>query len=146
MFNAGTGVSFVLYDGIPAGNTSNDAFAVFPSLVGNKIRNNGVITTSPVSATYTALPRAPVTTDTLVSGNVAYSTGVDYANTHGGVNSARTLKTYLQSVGVTVTSIDGVHEAVAIFNTMDRNNWPAQYSAAAINSYIREGFGFTVPA
>jgi hypothetical protein len=151
LFSAGTGKAFDLYDGIPTGNTSNDSFAVFPSLLNNKLRNNSVITTSPISVTYTPMPVspgtpvAPLTTDTVSTGNVAYTSRSAYASSHGGSEPSRTLKTYLQSVGITVNSIDGVHEMVGIFNSMDRNNWPAQYSAAAINTYIRQGMGFTVP-
>jgi hypothetical protein len=146
LFTAGTGVVFDLYDGFFGGQTTDEAFAVWPSLTGNKILDNDVITTSSMTPTYTAGVHALPTQDTVATGNTKYTSASEYATNKGGVDSTRTLKKYLQSLGITVNSFDGVHEMVDIANTMDRFNWPAQYSAPAINNYIRTGLGFTVPA
>jgi hypothetical protein len=157
LLHAGSGYTSRLVDGIWAGlvdgvYTSNPdtGFAIFPSLTGNRVDDNSFISTVSLTPLYTNLPAgaplAPATTDTVFTGNNLFATRAAYASANSGANSERTFKTYLQSLGLTINSMDGVHEAVAIFNTMDRNNWPSQYSAAAINNYIRQGLGFVVPA
>ena len=150
LLSAGTGTLYAYYDGINTGNPDT-AIAVWPSLTGNKVLNNDAICTTSSTPVYTPLPNpattlAPLTTDTITLGTTMYSSRANYASFKGASAPERTLKTYLQSLGVTVSSFDGVHEMVSIFNAMDRNNWPSQYSAAAINNYIRTGLGFTVPA
>lgn len=156
LLHSGAGYSMRLVDGIWGGmyqgsyTMNPDAgFAVFPSLTENRVDDNDFIGTS-MAQQYTSLPAdaplAPLTTDTVLAGSTTWNTRAAYAAAKGGADSERTLKTYLQSLGITVNSIDGVHEAVAIFKTMDRNNWPTQYSAKSINNYIRAGLGLPIQA
>lgn len=150
LLSAGSGVLYAYYDGINTGNPDT-AIAVWPSLTDNKVLGNDAIcSTSPIPV-YTPLPNAsttlaPLTTDTVTTGTTVYPNRAAYAAAKGGVDPTRTLKTYLQSLGTTVSSIDGVHEFVEIAKTLDRFNWPEQYSARAINRYIQQGMGWPMQA
>jgi hypothetical protein len=143
LFSCATGQTISLADGVATKNLARPYPAV-PALLNNRITDNDFITTSSLAPSYTPLNFAPATTDTVTTGNVAWANRAAYATAKGGVDPTRTLKTYLQSLGVTVTSFDGVQEMIDAWATHDRFNWPAAYSAKAICNYIRAGHGWAV--
>lgn len=133
---------------ISDGKAANDASSfAFPALIGNQVVNNTLLGTGAANAlaTYTARVGAPATTDTIVSGVTQYADRAAYrAANPGAVDTSRTWKTYMQSLGIPVVSVDGVHEAVAAAKQMHRGNWDARMIGKAPVNYGREGWGLAL--
>ena len=73
--------------------------------------------------------------------NREYLTMAAAATAEGWIDANRTLKTYLQALGISVTSSDGLIEYVSIVAGMRRGTWRKDMQAKAIVNYIRQGFG-----
>lgn len=92
-----------------------------------------------------SLATALTSTDTVYSNNKMFTNRSAAASTLGWTDANRTLKTYLQSRGVTVTSADGFPEYFERATQMRRGQWKPDFTSRAINTYIRAGFGMTAP-
>lgn len=55
----------------------------------------------------------------------------------GGPSSERDIRSYIQSIGGT----EGIGTFMAEARKQSRHNWRTQFTAAAVNDYIRQGFG-----
>jgi len=76
-----------------------------------------------------------------VNGYIIYDWG-DTANTPGSYpNSERDIKTYITSLGHSTPTLEAF---LAEMRLQSRQNWRPEYTAKAVNAYIREGFGVVV--
>jgi len=76
-----------------------------------------------------------------VNGYIIYDWG-DTANTPGSYpNSERDIKTYMTSLGHSTPTLEAF---LAEMRLQSRQNWRPEYTAKAVNDYIREGFGVVV--
>lgn len=80
---------------------------------------------------------------TTITGNDTYASMAAAAAAKGYQATDRTLVTYLQSIGDSVSSADGLTEYYAKLSTIRRGQWPLKYTAKPIVNHIRGGFGMS---
>lgn len=115
-----------------------------PSMVGNIIRDNTLINSNLNEHVYETTAMATSTpSDTVFSNNTLYHTRAEAATGLGWSGPDRTLKTYMQSQGVTVTSADGFPEYFSQGVQMRKGYWDTRWTAKSINNYFRAGFGMS---
>ena len=114
----------------------------FAGVKQNTVSNNVLISPSGKATSYEATGAAVGTAnDTAYSGNKLYASRADAATALGWANPNRTLKTYLQSTGVAVTSVDGFPEYFNVATQLRRGQWRPEWTSKAIVNHVRGGFG-----
>lgn len=105
------------------------------------------------TTTYITNPTAPTTSGAVVSGNTEYLTRATAAAALGWSNPDASLKTYLQSLGATVESIDGAGEFCALVmgddptrTAMRYGQWDGRLNGREIGNHVRAGRGMAVVA
>jgi hypothetical protein len=116
----------------------------FPSTTGNTISNNTIVNSNNRAWLYQPDATAAGTaTDTVFTNNPVYPTRAAAAAARGWTAPDRTLKTYLESHGVTVTSPDGFPEYFKAATTMRKGAWDPRWTARPLVNHVRTGFGMT---
>lgn len=135
-------------DGIKSSTSFAQSQLPMPSVVGNSFTNCKFVSTNTVPLKYDPRYNGPATTDTAYVNCTTYNSRSAAATANSWTGTDRTLKTYLQSQGITVNSIDGVHEYVGLVSTMHRGNWAAneKWTAKPIINYVRAGWGMATLA
>ncbi|MBL0729609.1 hypothetical protein [Piscinibacter sp. HJYY11] len=113
-------------------------------VLGNRIENNIFLSGSASESTYTLRGTRLASGDPAASsfaGNRLFSSRGAAATTLGWPAQQRTLKTYLQSRGVNVTSDDGFPEYFELATQLRRGQWRMEWHSRSLNNYFREGFG-----
>jgi hypothetical protein len=114
----------------------------FPSTTGNTIDNNVLVNASKTESVYTTDPSATgKVDDTVFSGNAIYESRAAAAAALGWPDPNRTLKTYLASQGVSVTSADGFPEYFERATALRKGKWSPAWTARPLVNYVRAGFG-----
>lgn len=127
-------------DGVQSGLVSCTGWT-YPGVTNNTVSNNALINAKGKEWSYEPDQSAVGTTqDTAFTNNRMYLTRAAAAAALGGVDPDRTLRTYLISLGIPVTSVDGAPEYRNLITANQRKgNWDSRFTAAAINAYIRAG-------
>ncbi len=113
-----------------------------PGTTSNQFVNNVLINAANTESEYIARTNSEsIPNDTLFSGNAMYLDRTTAANDRGWLDPERTLKTYLESLGVTVTSDDGFIEYFNEAKQQRRGYWREEYTARPLVNYMRGGFG-----
>ncbi len=119
-------------------------------IVGNTITNNvfsNQLTTGNSTRKAFGIPTgntAPNSTNTVYATNRHYATLATAKAAEGWTDETRTLKSYLQSLGYTVTTYDGAQEFYDAVTAMGRDNMNYNvWSGKAINNHIRAGRGLS---
>lgn len=113
-----------------------------PGTTGNQVVNNVLINAATTESEYVTKTNSEnISNDTVFSGNDMYPDRATAASDRGWLDPERTLKTYLESLGVTVTSDDGFIEYFNEAKQQRRGYWRKEYTARPLVNYIREGFG-----
>ena len=122
--------------------TSNACFGlVLPGVRSNAATDNVLLNTKLRESEYLPVAAAVGTApDTSYQRNQLYADRAAAAARLGWTNPNRTLKTYLQSQGVVVTSTDGFPEYFAKATALRRGQWSPQWTARPLVNYIRNGF------
>jgi len=122
--------------------TSNSCFGlVLPGVRSNAATDNVLLNTKLRESEYLPVAAAVGTApDTSYQRNQLYADRAAAAARLGWTNPNRTLKTYLQSQGVVVTSTDGFPEYFAKATALRRGQWSPQWTARPLVNYIRNGF------
>jgi hypothetical protein len=116
--------------------------ANMPGTTGNQVVNNILINATNTESEYiTKTNSEDILNDTFFSGNEMYVDRTEAANDLGWVDPERTLKSYLESLGGTVTSDDGFIEYFYEAKKQRRGYWREEYTARPLVNYMREGFG-----
>jgi hypothetical protein len=114
----------------------------YPGLTNNNITNNTIINANRVVSRYAPYASAVGTThDTVISNNPVYSSRAEAKAALGWPDPDRTLRSYVQFIGDTVTTDDGFLEFFREAKLQRKGNWRPAYTAKALNDYIRAGFG-----
>ena len=109
----------------------------------NSIRDNIITNSKGIEWEY--LPKgAAIGTgnDTQFRNNTLYSSREEAATAEGWPSSDRTLKTYLEHIGHSVTSSDGFLEFFMEARQQRKGYWREAYTARNVVNYFREGFGW----
>ena len=83
------------------------------------------------------------TSDTAFSRNKLFADRTAAAAALGWIGADRTLKTYMQSRGVTVTSADGFPEYFRAATQQRRGRWVADWTSTPLVNHYRTGFAMT---
>jgi hypothetical protein len=122
-------------------------------LVGNLVRNNIFSVASGTESRYTrstGVGTPPTVTDTTYSGNTIYSgasaaaAAAAAAAAQGWGDPNRTLKTYTQSLNISVSSGDAYEEFINAFKYVRRGQFDDRFTGKRINNYIRQGRNMAV--
>jgi hypothetical protein len=121
----------------------------YPGIVGNSISDNILINTHPDYQGISWLNNPDdtaddTTNDTSLSGNTLYSSRAAAAADLGWTDPDRTLRSYLVSLGYTVTSDDGYMEFFNAARDQRKGNWNADLTSRAIVNYFRAGYNMTL--
>jgi len=139
IFDTGTAPAAInISDG--EGENCNQGWT-FPGVTNNQITNNILINNTKKESVYKPSPALIGTTnDTLFIDNALYANRTTAAAELRWPDTERTLKTYLQSLGITVTSEDGFIEYFHEAKQQRRGYWRTEYTSRPLINYIREGF------
>jgi hypothetical protein len=123
--------------------TYNACFGlVLPGVRGNEATDNVLLNTRLRESEYLPVAGAVGTTpDTSYQRNQLHADRMAAASKLGWTDPDRTLKSYLVSKGLPVTSADGFPEYFERATQLRRGQWTPDYTSRAINAYIRTGFG-----
>jgi len=145
IFDSGTGATTVdVLDGVKDESTPGCAGWNFAGVKRNKVNNNILINAGGKVWRYVPSGAAVGTTnDTAFSANAMYTSRANAAAAQGWPDANRTLRTYMLSNGVTVTSADGFPEYFDKATKMRRGQWPAAWTSKALVNYTRAGFNVT---
>ena len=154
IINSGTGAAVSVFDGTrPNPSNASDihpqthAIGTYPWTTLNTVQNSKLISSAAgADMVYTPMTGALPTTDTQMLSNVRYTGLAEAATANGWTGTARNLKTYLQSQGITVATDDGVHEMVALLRQQRYGNWDARWTAKPLLNHIRTGWGMAALA
>jgi hypothetical protein len=125
--------------------TYNSCFGlVLPGVRGNEATDNVLLNTKLRESEYLPVAAAVGTTpDTSYQRNQLYADRTAAASQLGWTDPNRTLKSYLLSKGLPVSSADGFPEYFERATQLRRGQWAPDFTSRAINAYIRTGFGMT---
>ena len=113
-----------------------------PGTTGNQVVNNVLINAGITESEYIAQTNSEaIPNDTVFSDNDMYTNRATAAAVRGWVDPERTLKTYLGTLGVSVTSDDGFIEYFNEAKKQRRGYWREEYTARPLVNYMRGGFG-----
>jgi len=113
----------------------------FPGITGNTISNNILINSNLVKSSNDPNPSAIGTVNDIVfSNNEIFSSRTEASLAHNWTDSERTLKTYLESIGYSVSSSDGYMEFFNEAKLQRKGFWRNEFTSKSINTYIRDGF------
>jgi hypothetical protein len=108
----------------------------------NVAENNVLVTESGKTSQYSPVGAAIGSTDdTGYRGNQVFATRIAAGKILGWQDPNRTLKTYLQSIGVTVSSSDGFMEYYGRAIDQRRGQWRYDLMSKPIINHIRQGYG-----
>jgi hypothetical protein len=113
----------------------------FPGITNNSVYNNVLINSTNRQHVY--LPRSVAVgtqSNTLLRSNTMLIDRNQGMSLQHWKDPNRTLRTYLQSKGVKVTSEDGFPEYFDIASKMQRGRWDANWTARSLVNYLRDGF------
>ncbi len=138
------GAALGVSDGVTNESPPGCANWTYPGVSGNTVTDNVMISPSGQATAYGPVGAAIGTTDnTSYSNNSLYASRAEAATAKGWPNPDRTLKTYLQSAGVTANSVDGFMEYFDLATQMRRGTWRPEWTGKAILNHVRTGFGMT---
>ena len=113
----------------------------FRSTTGNAVTNNVLVNSKLREVLDVVTPLAAgTTTDTVFADNKLFPTRAAAAGALGWIDGNRSLKSFMQSEGVAVTSDDGFPEYFAQATQQRRGRWNPKWSARSIVDYFRQGF------
>jgi hypothetical protein len=134
----------VASDGVTSEQSPGCAKWQYAGVKDNSVTNNVLVSSSGKVSAYDPVGAAVGTTnDTVYSGNKFYKSRTEASTAMGWNNPNRTLKTYMQATGATVTSNDGFIEYYNQAIQMRRGQWRDDLTGKAINNHIRSGFNMT---
>ena len=129
-------------DGITGESTPGCSKWQYAGVKQNDVSNNVLISPSGKAWSFDPVGAAIGTAnDTTVSNNKLYASRAAAASALSWADPNRTLKTYMQANGVTVTSADGFPEYFNAATQMRRGQWKVEWTGKAITNHIRGGFG-----
>jgi hypothetical protein len=138
----GNDAPIAVSDGIAREPTAGCTGWQYPGVKDNSVSNNVLISPSGKTSLYEPVGAAlRSSNDTVYSGNQTFTSRAAAAAALGWVNPNRTLKSYLQDLGVAVTSADGFPEYFNAATQMRRGRWEPQWTSKAIVNYFKVGFG-----
>jgi hypothetical protein len=143
IFESPDAPAFQVEDGIASESPAGCTQWQYPGVKLNTVTNNVMISPVGVSAYKPVGAAVGKTNDTAFSGNSLYANRAAAATALGWANPNRSLKTYLQANGVTVTSNDGFLEYHALATKLRRGQWQPQWTSKAIVNHIRTGYNLT---
>jgi hypothetical protein len=115
----------------------------FPGIVRNTVRENIIVGAAEGGCNVSGrLGATCPDTATVYTGNTLYASQAAATSGQGWPAPNRTLKTYLEDIGVTVSSSDGFDEYFVLATQMTRGNWRRDLTAKYLVNYIRYGFGW----
>jgi hypothetical protein len=130
------------FDGVTSSQTCYNW--VFPGIRNNSVTDNTLINENLVEGEYLAVGAASGTTsDTAYARNRMFTDRAAAAAALGWTGANRTLKTYLVSRGVTVTSTDGFPEYFQRATQQRRGQWRPEWTSKELVNHVRTGFGMT---
>ena len=143
IFDAGNGSAVVgVTDGVDREETSGCAGWTYPGVTNNQVVDNTFVHTTLQPSIYNTIGGAVgKTNDTLFARNTIYANRNAAAQALGWTGQNNTLKTYMQSQGVTVTSADGFPEYFAKATAMRKGFWDPKWTSKALVNYFKTGFG-----
>jgi len=110
----------------------------------NTVANNVLVNSNPKESEYLPIGAAVGTaSDTVFSGNKLFADRTTAAAALGWSGADRTLKTYMLSRGVTVTSADGFPEYFQAATQQRRGRWVADWTSSQLVNHFRTGFAMT---
>lgn len=114
----------------------------YPGVHSNVVENNILIGESGRESQYNPVgPAIGLPNDTIFRGNRMFATREAAALALGWSSPHRTLKTYLESIGVPVESPDGFMEYYRNAVQLRRGQWRADLMSKSILNHFRAGFG-----
>ena len=132
----------VVTDGVAATHTCYNW--VFRGVIGNSVYDNVLVNSNLRESVYSPAGAAVgTTTDTVFSRNRMFADRSAAAAALGWTDANRTLKTYMQSRGVVVTSADGFPEYFNVATQQRRGRWRAEWTSTELVNHIRTGFAMT---
>lgn len=143
IIDAGPAPAVYVSDGLRTSTSFQQPQLPMPATVGNSFENCKFISSNAAPLTYDRRYDGPLTSDTAYNSCTTYTSRSQAATANSWTDTSRTLKTYLQSIGITVNSIDGVHEYVQNISLMHRGNWTAneKFTSKPIINHVRTGWG-----
>ena len=133
---------FAVQDGVLGESSPGCSNWQFAGVKANVVTNNTFINASGKATSYEPVAAAIGTSsDTVYAGNKVYTSRAGAATALGWSNPNRSLKTYLQSNGVNVTSADGFPEYFNVATQLRRGQWRPEWAAKSIVNHVRTGFG-----
>lgn len=116
----------------------------FRSTTGNEVSNNVLINSKLRASLDVVTPMAAgTTTDTVFANNRMFPSRASAGTALGWTDGGRSLKSYLQSLGVAVKSDDGFPEYFSQAVQQRRGQWRPKWTANSLVNYFRAGFGMT---
>jgi hypothetical protein len=138
IFDSGSATAAV---SIVDGATNNCYGWVYPGVRSNIVSDNVLINANARESDYAPVGAAVGTVnDTVFKRNRIFSNRRYAAVSLGWSEADRTLKSYLQSRGVIVTSRDGFPEYFTLATQQRRGQWRSDWTANSIVNYFRAGF------
>ena len=114
----------------------------YPGVLNNTITQNILINKDAIPYRYATFPAAVGTVDTtIMNNNTMYTTRASAALAEGWPFPDRTLKSYMEDLGFTVTSADGYIEFFNEAIQQRKGYWRKEFTGRALVNYFREGFG-----
>ena len=140
IFDTGKATAAVgIWDGVEASQTCYNY--KFRGVTGNTVADNVFVNSTGRESEYLPVGSAIGTTsDTSFARNQTYSDRAAATAALGWTGANRTLKTYLQSRGVTVTSVDGFPEYFQLAAQQRRGQWRADWTSTPLVNHVRGGF------
>jgi hypothetical protein len=141
IFDSGAAYRAVLVTDGVAGDSAGCSTWTYPGITGNRVDNNILINANGVAWENRPEETAAGTTnDTVFADNTMYASRAEAAAAEGWSGPDRTLKTYLESLGLEVTSDDGFIEFFTLARQQRKGNWQTAFTSEELNQYIRAGF------
>lgn len=139
---AGAAAAVTIEDGVSGEETLGCAHWAYPGVTGNEVARNVMIDSTLKESVYAPKGAAVGTTnDTVFSSNRMFASRTTAAQALGWSAPERTLKTYLLSRGVAVSSADGFPEYFTLATAQRRGQWQPDWTGRALVEYVRTGFG-----
>jgi len=115
-----------------------------PGVSGNVVYDNVLANSNLRESEYKPVGEAVGTqSDTTFSRNRVFADRSAAAAALGWTDPHRTLKTYLQSRGVSVTSTDGFPEYFVEATKQRRGQWRSEWTSKEILNYFRNGYSMS---
>jgi hypothetical protein len=113
----------------------------FRGITGNAVSDNVLVNANSRESEYVPVgPAVGSAPDTTFARNRVFPDRATAAAAMGWPDASRTLKTYLLSRGVNVTSADAFPEYFELASQQRRGNWRVELTGPALVNYVRGGF------